>query len=298
MRVADDLAVLRDGRLIASGQRDAFDIDRMIALMIGRSIEQLYPGRSSAALPDTLLVTRNLGARGLIKDVNLTLHAGEVLGLFGLMGSGRTELARILFGLDRFDTGDIHIGGQPATHSSPRRSIGRGLAFVTENRREEGLLMDMQIVDNMTLAVLPNFGVTPLQFVRPERLRSEAGRIADAVRIKAASITQPARSLSGGNQQKVVLAKWLMTEPAVFIMDEPTRGVDVAAKHEIYSIIDRLAGSGGGVLFISSEIEELIAMCDRILIMSRGEIVDCFDQSAFDKERILRAAFREQVVAA
>ncbi len=155
--------------------------------------------------------------------------------------------------------------------------------------------MSLEIAENMTLSVFPAFAVTPLQLVDPARLRSEARKVADALHIKAASIAQPASSLSGGNQQKVVLAKWLMTRPAVFLMDEPTRGVDVAAKHEIYSIVDRLAANGGGVLFISSEIEELIAMCDRILVMSRGEIVGSFDRAAFDKERILRAAFREQV---
>ena len=220
-----------------------------------------------------------------------------MLGLFGLMGSGRTELARILFGLDTFDSGEIRLGGQPVQRNSPRRSIGRGIAFITENRREEGLLMNMEIAENIALAALPKFGVTPLQFIEQERLASAATAVADLLGIKAGSISQPAKSLSGGNQQKVVLAKWLMSEPAVFLMDEPTRGIDVAAKREIYSIIDRLAGDGGAVLFISSEIEELLAMCDRILVMSRGEIVGKFTREAFDKERILRSAFREHEVA-
>ena len=298
MRIADDVAVLRDGRLVASGPRAEFDIGRMITLMVGRAIEQLYPERTSAPLPQVLLTTRSLSAKGIVKDVNLVLHSGEVLGLFGLMGSGRTELTRILFGLDGFDAGEIEIGGVPIARHSPRASIERGLALITENRREEGLLMSLEIADNMTLSVLPAFAVTPLQVVDPARLRSEARKVADALHIKAASVAQPAGSLSGGNQQKVVLAKWLMTRPAVFLMDEPTRGVDVAAKREIYSIVDRLAANGGGVVFISSEIEELIAMCDRILVMSRGEIVGSFDRAAFDKERILRAAFREQVEAA
>jgi ABC-type sugar transport system ATPase subunit len=198
MHVADDLAVLRDGRLIASGPRKEFDIDRMITLMVGRAIEQLYPNRTSWPETDVLLAARSLGATGLVKDISLTLHGGEVLGVFGLMGSGRTELARILFGLDRFDAGEIEIGGRLVASASPRGSIARGLAFVTENRREEGLLMGMEIAGNVTLAALSNFGVTPLQFVDPARLRSEARIVADSLQIRAASITQPARSLSGG----------------------------------------------------------------------------------------------------
>ena len=298
MRVADDIAVLRDGELTAFGPGREFDISRMITLMIGRAIEQLYPERTSAPQPAVLLATRDLSAKGVVKNINLALHRGEVLGLFGLMGSGRTELARILFGLDTFDSGEIRLGGQPVHRNSPRRSISRRIAFITENRREEGLLMNMDIAENIALAALPKFGATPLQLIKQERLTSAATAVADLLGIKVGSISQPAKSLSGGNQQKVVLAKWLMSEPAVFLMDEPTRGIDVAAKREIYSMIDRLAGDGGAVLFISSEIEELLAMCDRILVMSRGEIVGKFTREAFDKEQILRSAFREHEVAA
>ena len=293
MRVADDIAVLRDGELTAFGAVREFDVSRMITLMIGRAIEQLYPERTAIPRSTVLLATRDLSAKGVVKDINFALHRGEVLGLFGLMGSGRTELARILFGLDAFDSGEIWLEGQPVQPNSPRRSIGRGIAFITENRREEGLLMNMEIAENIALAALPKFGATPLQLIEQERLTSAATAVADLLGIKAGSISQPAKSLSGGNQQKVVLAKWLLSEPAVFLMDEPTRGIDVAAKREIYSIIDRLAGDGGAVLFISSEIEELIAMCDRIMVMSRGEIVGKFTRKAFDKEQILRSAFRE-----
>ena len=298
MRVADDIAVLRDGELTAFGPVREFDVSRMITLMIGRAIEQLYPARTSVPQWPVLLSTHNLSAKGVVKDINLALHRGEVLGLFGLMGSGRTELARILFGLDMFDSGEIRLDDQPVERNSPRRSIGRGIAFITENRREEGLLMNMEIAENIALAALPKFGTTPLQFIEQERLASAAKTVADLLGIKAGSTSLPAKSLSGGNQQKVVLAKWLMSEPSIFLMDEPTRGIDVAAKHEIYTIIDRLACDGGAVLFISSEVEELLAMCDRILVMNRGEIVSKFTREEFDKERILRSAFREHEVAA
>jgi ribose transport system ATP-binding protein len=293
MRLADDVAILRDGELVASGEKAGFDIGGMITLMVGRSIEQLYPPRRSAPGERDLLAASHLSAKGVVKDIDFAHNNGEVLGLFGLMGSGRTELARILFGLDPFDGGDIRIGAASPSRHSPRRSIRAGLAFITENRREEGLLMNMSIAENIALAALPKFAATPLQFIERERLSTAAADAAERLRIKTASVAQPAKSLSGGNQQKVVVANWLMSEPSIFIMDEPTRGIDVAAKYEIYAIIDRLAEDGGGVLFISSEIEELLAMCDRILVMSHGEIVAAFPRAAFDKERILRSAFRE-----
>ena len=162
----------------------------MITLMIGRAIEQLYPARTSAPQPAVLLATRDLSAKGVVKDINLALHRGEVLGMFGLMGSGRTELARILFGLDTFDSGEIRLGGQPVQRNSPRRSIGRGIAFITENRREEGLLMNMEIAENIALAALPRFGATPLQFIEQERLASAATAVADLLGIKAGSTSR------------------------------------------------------------------------------------------------------------
>lgn len=294
MTLADDVAVLRDGEMIATGTKEQFDISRMISLMVGRSIEQLYPPRSSAPSQTPALQTKNLTERGIIKDINFTLHKGEVLGLFGLMGSGRTELARILFGMDSFESGEIVIQGATVRKTSPRDSIQHRIAFVTENRREEGLLMNLPIAENIALASLPDFATTPLQWIDEARLLAKSNEMAATLQIKANAIDQQlAKSLSGGNQQKVVIAKWLMSDPSIFIMDEPTRGIDVGAKYEIYSIINDLAAKNGAVLFISSELEELMALCDRLLVMSRGEIVGEFARAAFDKEQILRSAFRE-----
>jgi ribose transport system ATP-binding protein len=293
LRLADDIAVLRDGELVAEGEKDGFDVDRMIGLMVGRSIDQLYPPRRSTPQSRELLSARGLSAKGTVENISFALREGEVLGLFGLMGSGRTELARILFGLDPFDGGEVRIGDRVVRRHLPRHAIRDGLAFITENRREEGLLMNVSIAENIALVALPKFAATPLGVVETGRLSAAASLAAERLSIKTASVAQPAKSLSGGNQQKVVIAKWLMSEPSIFIMDEPTRGIDVGAKHEIYAIIDQLAEDGGGVLFISSEIEELLAMCDRILVMSNGEIVARFDRDAFDKEHILRSAFRE-----
>jgi ABC-type sugar transport system ATPase subunit len=270
----------------------------MITLMIGRSIEQLFPTRRSTPRTDILLATRDLTAKGIVRNISFMLGSGEVLGLFGLMGSGRTELARMIFGLDEFDSGEILVRDRVLQRHTPQTSIRNGVAFITENRREEGLLMNMTIAENIALAALPRFGATPLQIIEQGRLADAATTAAELLQIRTGSVALPAKSLSGGNQQKVVIAKWLMSQPSIFLMDEPTRGIDVGAKYEIYSIIDQLAADGGGVLFISSEIEELLAMCDRILVMNKGEIVGEFARANFDKEQILRSAFREEVVAA
>ena len=296
--LADDIAILRDGELVGHAPKTDLTIQGMIALMVGRPVERLYPPRLSKPQPDVVLSTDRLGATGIIKDVSLELHRGEVLGVFGLMGSGRTELARILFGADPHEKGAIAVAGRLLVRHSPRDSIRNGIAFVTENRREEGLLMNGAVAENIALAALSDFAVTPVALVEQSRMREAAGQMADTLRIKTPSLDAPARSLSGGNQQKVVLAKWLLCEPSVFIMDEPTRGIDVGAKYEIYAIIDRLASGSGGVLFISSELDELLAVSDRILVMSKGEIVGEFTRSHFDRERILASAFREQGVAA
>jgi ribose transport system ATP-binding protein len=267
----------------------------MISLMVGRSLDNLFPPRTNTPSARPLLEVHGLSSPGIVKDIHLTVHQGEIVGLFGLMGSGRTELARMLFGVDPFEEGTICVNGQVLTRFSPRQSIRQKMAFVTENRREEGLLMDVTIADNVGLVALPRFSHTPVQMVDRDGLLSSVERTVSMLQLKSGDIRrQAARSLSGGNQQKVVLSKWLLAEPRLFILDEPTRGIDVGAKFEIYSIIDQLAAAGSGVLFISSELEELMGVCDCILVMSQGEIVSRFDRSQFDEEAILRAAFRQE----
>jgi ribose transport system ATP-binding protein len=293
--LADDVAILRDGEMVGSGTKDQFGISRMISLMVGRNLDLLYPHRTTSPSLQPVLETNKLSESGIVKDIDLTLYKGEVLGLFGLMGSGRTELARMLFGMDSFKSGDIIIRGVRVSRLSPRSSIHHRLALVTENRREEGLLMNSAISENIALASLSQLATTPLQLIDDEHLLAETQQIAIDLQLKSGAIDRlTAKSLSGGNQQKVVIAKWLLSSPAIFIMDEPTRGVDVGAKFEIYSIMNDIAVQHGSVLFISSELEELVAMCDRILVMSQGEIVGEFAREAFDKEQILRAAFRER----
>ena len=296
MKLADAIAVLRDGALVAHGPKTNYTITSMIAAMVGRDLTQLYPDRTSSPGAEVALEVRQLSKAGIAERIDLTLHKGEVLGVFGLMGSGRSELAQIIFGLDDFDQGEILVDGQQVKGLSPGRNIRNGMAFVTENRRDEGLLMEATVADNLSLAALPALSGRLVGTIRSKSLATAVNRSVAALSIKVNNVFHDeAKGLSGGNQQKVVLGKWLMTEPSILIIDEPTRGVDVGAKFEIYEIIDRIAAKGTAVLFISSEIEELVAMCDRIIVMGTGETLASFDRARFDREAILRSAFREHV---
>jgi ribose transport system ATP-binding protein len=298
LRLCDQIVVLRDGAVVGAGAQAEFTTARLVTLMVGRELEQLFPPRLNTR-PDEIqeeepaLEVHALTQPGIVNNISFQLRRGEVLGVAGLMGSGRTELARILFGLDHCVSGEIRAGGLLINNLSPRQRIECGIAFLTEDRRSEGLLMDASIVDNIALASLPRYA--PAAALDLAGLRQAVGKTAEAVRIKSTNLNlQPVRTLSGGNQQKTVFAKWLLREPAVFILDEPTRGIDVGAKHEVYRLINDLAARGAGLLLISSEIEELIGMCDRILVLAQGEIKDCLARPEFDPERILRAALGQQ----
>jgi ribose transport system ATP-binding protein len=292
LRLADDVVVLRDGQVVGAGRRDEFTAGRMIALMVGRALDQLYPPREAGPSHEVALEVRALSQPGVVKEVSFALHKGEVLGVAGLMGSGRSELARIIFGLDPFAAGEILLDGRRLDSGDVAARIKHRMAFLTENRREEGLMMEASVAENMSLVALPAF--TRSGLIQSARLGEALGEAAGAVRLKAASLDRQAvKSLSGGNQQKAVLAKWLLSAPTVFILDEPTRGVDVGAKHEIYRLINDLTARGAGVLMISSETEELMGMCDRILVMSRGEIKGSFGRGRFDREKFMRLAVEE-----
>lgn len=296
-KLSDEIAVLRDGVVVGSGTNEVYDMKKMIAQMVGRDINQLYPQKTNEVKKEKALEVKELSQRGIVADINFNLSKGEVLGVFGLMGSGRTELARIIFGLDPHEKGEILINGKKIENHNPKMCIKNGIAFVTENRREEGLLMDFTIKDNMQLVALPEYGKSSLKFVDKNSVKSDIDNVAGNLRIKCASIDKStAKSLSGGNQQKVVIGKWLMSKPTILIVDEPTRGIDVGAKYEVYNIVNSLASEGTGVLMISSELEELIGICDRILVMSKGEILGNFIRTEFNRERILASAFRQNVV--
>ena len=293
MKLTDHVAVMRDGRLVDEGETKDFTISRMIRSMIGRDLSGYFPPRSRAPAEQNLLELQGVSQPGVIENISFAVREGEVLGIFGLMGAGRTELARIIFGIDPYRSGRITMNGK-ALPSSPRDSIDHGLAFVTENRREEGLMMDASVMNNLASVTLDRFGRGAMGLVDETALENGATAMKAELQIKAGDIAmQPVKALSGGNQQKVVIGKWKMHDPRLFILDEPTRGVDVGAKYEIYSLIDRLTISGGSVLLISSELEEVMGMADRILVMNQGEVVGEVERANFNEEAILAMAFRE-----
>jgi len=293
LRLADEIAVLRDGKVVRTGPKAEFDINAMIAAMVGRQVDQLHPIRRGKPADKVLMSVAGVTEPGIVKDISFDLHEGEILGLFGLMGSGRTELGRILFGLDPFRSGTIDMCGQPRRRRTARRSIAAGMAFVTEDRREEGLLMEAPVTENMALVALPNCRRNRVPGTLDRlALRRSVDEMIASLKIKCVSPrTAAVKSLSGGNQQKTVIGKWLLGRPMVCILDEPTRGIDVGARYEVYSIINDLADRGNGLLCISSELEELMGICDSLLVMSKGRICGRFRRDEFDKERILAAAF-------
>ena len=287
------VTVLRDGQVVGSGLTEELGINRMVSLMVGRETEQKFPERTRMPSSENILDVKGVSQPRIVHDVSFSLHRNEVLGISGLMGSGRTELARILFGLDPMTSGTIELNNQPIHHRTPRDRIGLGMAFLTESRRDDGLFMQASVRENSGIVAAPKFATRTTNILRLRELHDASRSVLQSIQLDASvSDRQPVQTLSGGNQQKVVLAKWLLTNPQVLILDEPTRGIDVGAKFGIYRIIDRLAAEGAGVLVISSEIDELVGICDRILVMSQGEIMDELKRDEFDSQRIIRASLR------
>ncbi len=290
LRVCDSVQVLRDGAVAGGGPRASMSIDKIISMMVGRKIGNLFPPRESHP-GEVVLDVAGLTQPGVVKDVSLSLRSGEVLGVSGLMGAGRSELARILFGLDPFKSGTITVEREPLENPSPEICMARGLAFLTEDRRAEGLLMEASIRDNVALSSLNSYARGLSHRLSWPKLDRDVAEVSDKVKVNTSDyIRMLVKHLSGGNQQKVVFAKWLLRQPSIFILDEPTRGIDVGAKLEVYKIINQLVLDGAAILFISSEMEELIGMCDRIMVMNRGEVTGFHERGDFDGERILETA--------
>ncbi len=285
--IADTITVLRDGVYVGTWPSVDLDVDRVIALMVGRALNTLYE-KESTSPGETLLRVEGLRRSGVFADVSFSVRTGEIVGLAGLVGAGRSEVARAIFGIDRLDAGQVYVAERPVHFTSPRAAVKAGLAYVPEDRQGQGLVLPLPIAHNVTLPLLRE--MAPGGFLRPARERRLAEEYGNRLRLRARSVRQPARDLSGGNQQKVVLSKWLATRPRVLILDEPTRGIDVGAKAEVHRLMGELAASGMAILMISSELPEVLAMSDRILTMREGRLVAEFKRDEATQERIMAAA--------
>jgi rhamnose transport system ATP-binding protein len=280
--LADRVTVLRDGAFVATKDIGEVNEAKLVSLMVGRSIESLFP-KVEVPFGETVLEVKNLNHGRHVRDISFSLRKGEILGVAGLVGSGRTELALTLFGMTPATSGEILIGGQPVSIRSPLQARDLGIAYVPEDRGLQGLVKAMAIRKNITMATLES--VSSGVFVKAQEETSRALAAVKRLGVRCRDIDQPAGQLSGGNQQKVVIAKWLETKPRVLILDEPTRGVDVGAKSEIHSIMGELVKQGVAILMISSELPEALGMSDRILVMSAGRITEVLDRAEATPER-------------
>jgi rhamnose transport system ATP-binding protein len=255
--------------------------------MVGRRVETLYP-KQEVEVKEVAVEVRELSRAGAFRNVSFSVRRGEIVGLAGLVGAGRTEVARVLFGIDRADSGQILVRGKAVDIDSPWVALAQGIAYLPEDRHQHGLILDVPIVSNITLPILRR--VSRGLFLDQRREHTIAQAQAERLQVRATSVDQLASALSGGNQQKVVLAKWLAAEPTVLILDEPTRGIDIGAKAEVHRIMSQLAADGMALILISSELPEMLGMADRIVVMHEGVVTAEFDRRQADPEKVMFAA--------
>jgi ribose transport system ATP-binding protein len=282
--LGDRVTVLRDGRAIKTLDIAKTNTNELIKLMVGRELKDMFP-KDSIPIGEEVLRVENLNRDGVIKDISFGLRRGEILGVAGLVGSGRTEVARAVFGADKADSGRIYVDGKNMKIKNPGDAIAAGIGFVTEDRKKQGLVLQMSISKNVSLSMLQRFiKLGKIDLKKEEKTTCE---YIDKLRIKTPGAKAIVRNLSGGNQQKVVLAKWLLSQSKIFIFDEPTRGIDVGAKVEVYNLMNTLLHNGASIIMISSELPEILGMSDRVMVMCRGEIRAVMDIAEADQEKIL-----------
>lgn len=285
-RIADEITVLRDGAVVGTKSRDEIDIDTVISMMVGRKLDSSFPKEE---VPTGTELLRVEGLRGdAFRDIGFNLKEGEIIGFAGLVGAGRTEVMRSLFGLDRYESGEVAIRGKRVAIRSVQDSIAAKMTMLSEDRRRFGIIPVRSVRENVTISSLR-------RFIHGGRLHSgdedeAVSRICERMNVKTPSLDTMVEALSGGNQQKVVLAKWMLSDPDILIMDEPTRGIDVGAKYEIYKLMVALAREKKGLVMVSSELPELVGMCDRIYVMCKGRIAGELKRSEFSQERIMKLA--------
>ncbi len=294
--IADKVTVLRDGAYVdtleMNGPNGRLSADELIRLMVGRTVKDLFP-KKDVPFGEVALRVSHLSRRGVFDDVSFELRRGEILGVAGLVGAGRTDVAKAIFGVEPATSGTIEIDGRVVKIADPAQAMAFGLAYVPEDRQHHGLVPPMDISDNVTLPVLPHY--TRYGWLADGNARQASYDAALRMEVKATSVWQKVRELSGGNQQKVVLAKWLSTNPHILILDEPTRGIDVGTKAAVHSLMSELAGQGIAILMISSELPEVLGMSDRILVMREGRVTGHFQRQEATQEKIMAAATAAEV---
>ena len=290
--IGDRVTVMRDGGTVGTREVRRTEVGELIQLMVGRTIAEQIPKRR-APIGEEVLRVDGLARKGVLSPVSLSVRSGEILGVAGLMGSGRTELARAIFGADPSDSGTVRVGGKGISAGGPSRSIAAGLGFITEDRKRQGLMLQRPVRENITLTILDEVSRVGVLDLGGERERTR--ELVERLRIRAASLDQETVSLSGGNQQKVVLARWLAARCRVLLFDEPTRGIDVAAKAEIYELIGELVEQGVAVVLITSEMPELLGLADRVAVMHEGALQGILERADSTQERIMELALGQRV---
>jgi ABC-type sugar transport system ATPase subunit len=285
-RLCDAITILRDGTHVATRPAGELTQPQLVQMMIGRPLDEYFPSHVGAPRGAELLRVDRISSPGKFQEVSFTLHAGEVLGFAGLVGAGRSEIAQALFGLDPAVTGRLWIAGEPVPFSGPRRAMRAGLGLVPEDRKRQGLVLSMTALANTTLPILDT--LSRWTFIRRRAERALVGTYFARLRVRASGVDVVTAGLSGGNQQKLVLAKWLAAQCRLLILDEPTRGVDVGAKAEIHALIDELASSGAGVVLISSELPEVLNLCTRIIVLREGRIAGELPRAAATQDALMR----------
>lgn len=286
-QIADDITVLRDGAVVSSDRASDIDLETVISRMVGRKMSNVYP-KETVPVGDVALEVSHFCRKDIFNDISFDVHKGEIVGFAGLVGAGRTEMMRAVFGLDPHDAGEIRIGGVKTEIRSPSDAISKKVVMLAEDRREDGIIPVRSVKENASLANLGRFIFGG--YAHRDKEKKDVDGIFEKMAVKTPSLETPISSLSGGNQQKVLLARWLLCEPDVMILDEPTRGIDVGAKFQIYELITNIAKEGKAVIMVSSELPELIGMCDKIYVMNQGIITGCIGRDQFDQETIMRYA--------
>lgn len=280
-RIADEITVIRDGCWVESGPASDYDPDKLISLMVGREIKNIFPKDTTVPIGDVILEVKHLTQKkadgGRFEDISFQLHAGEILGFAGLVGAGRSEVMSAIFGLDPLSSGEIYLNGEKAVIKEPKDAIQKGIAMVNEDRREFGLVLGRSIHHNVSLANLKKYA--KCGFVDDRAISKDVDKMVELMRIKIANEDVAAGTLSGGNQQKVVLGKWMVGDVKIIILDEPTRGIDVGAKSEIHKLMTEFARKGVGIIMISSELPEILGMSDRVVVMREGRLAGILDRS-------------------